>query len=102
MELQHYCRNVQIELSGWQAKVKDVVRKLDQADTGDKANIVSPVDDLHIILEELDHRVSELETECLTEWHPEPVHRSQRLRQRQERYRFSPLLYLKYLAWSPA
>ncbi|MEJ2234054.1 MAG: hypothetical protein P8X67_09010 [Syntrophobacterales bacterium] len=30
MELQDYCRNVQIELAGWQAKVKEVVRRLDE------------------------------------------------------------------------
>ena len=70
MDLQDYCRNVQIELSVWQAKVKEVVRRLDQADTGDKSNVVSQVYDLHIILEELDQRVTQLETECPTEWHP--------------------------------
>ena len=53
MDLQDYCRNVQIELSGWQAKVKEVVRRLDQADTGDKSNVVSQVYDLHIILSRL-------------------------------------------------
>jgi hypothetical protein len=70
MELQDYCRNVQIELTGWQAKVKEVVRRLDQADTGSKSSIFSQVNDLHIILEELDHRVSQLEEECPTEWDP--------------------------------
>ena len=70
MDLQDYCRNVQIELSGWQAKVKEVVRRLDQVDAGDKSNVVSQVNDLHIILEELDQRVTLLETECPTEWYP--------------------------------
>jgi hypothetical protein len=70
MELQDYCRNVEIELTGWQAKVKEVVRRLDRADTGDKGNIVSQVNDLHIMMEELGHRISQLEKECPTEWHP--------------------------------
>jgi hypothetical protein len=70
MELQDYCRNVQIELAGWQAKVKEVVRRLDQADTGNKSSIFSQLNDLHIILQELDYRVSQLEKECPTEWHP--------------------------------
>ena len=70
MELQDYCRNVQIELTGWQAKVKEVVRRLDQVDNGNKSGVFSQVNDLHIILEELDQRVSQLEKECPTEWHP--------------------------------
>ena len=70
MELQDYCRNVQTELTGWKAKVYDVMRRLDRVDTGDKGNIVSQVNDLHIIVEELDARISQLERECPTEWHP--------------------------------
>jgi hypothetical protein len=70
MELQDYCRNVQTELTGWKAKVYDVMRRLDRADTGDKGKVVSQVNDLHIIVEELDDRISQLERECPTEWHP--------------------------------
>jgi rubrerythrin len=68
MEIEDYCRNVQEELTGWKAKVYDVMRRLDRADTGDKGNIVSQVNDLHIIVEELDQRISDLEKECPTEW----------------------------------
>ena len=71
MELQDYCRNVQEELSGWKAKIYDVMHRLDEADTGDKGNIVSQVNDLHIIVEELGDRISKLERECPVEWHPQ-------------------------------
>lgn len=70
MELQDYCRNVQIELTGWKAKVYDVMRKLDKLDTGDKGNIVSQVNDLHIIVEEISDRIAQLEKECPSEWSP--------------------------------
>jgi len=70
MELQAYCRNVQIELTGWKAKVYDVMRRLDRVDSGDKGNVVSQVNDLHIFVEELGDRISQLERECPTEWHP--------------------------------
>ena len=70
MELQDYCRNVHIELSGWKAKVYDVVRKLDKVSTGEKAKVVDQVNDLHIIVEELEDRLSSLEKECPTEWSP--------------------------------
>jgi hypothetical protein len=70
MELQDYCQNVQIELTGWKAKVYEVMRRLDRVDTGDKGKVVSQVNDLHIIVEELDNRITQLERECPTEWQP--------------------------------
>ncbi|MBP1727232.1 MAG: hypothetical protein H6Q51_2530 [Deltaproteobacteria bacterium] len=81
MELQDYCRNVHIELSGWKAKMYDIVRRLDKLPTGDKAKVVDQVNDLHIIVEELEDRLYiiveeledrlfSLEKECPTEWSP--------------------------------
>lgn len=71
MELQDYCLYVQEELSGWKNKVDDVRQRLDKLDTADKATIVSQVNDLHIIVEELGERISKLERECPVEWHPQ-------------------------------
>ena len=70
MELQEYCQNVQEELTGWKAKVYDVMHRLDKVDTGDKGKIVSQVNDLHIIVQELSDRIAQLERECPTEWQP--------------------------------
>jgi hypothetical protein len=61
---------VQKELSRWKAKVSDVMQRLDRAETVNKGSILSQVNDLHIIVEELDDRISQLERECPTEWHP--------------------------------
>ena len=70
MEVQDYCRNLHIELTGWKAKVYDIMRKFDRLDTGNKGKVVSEVNDLHIIVEELSDRISQLERECPTEWQP--------------------------------
>jgi DNA-directed RNA polymerase subunit F len=70
MEVQDYCRNLHIELTGWKAKVYDIMRKFDRLDTGNKGKVVSEVNDLHIFVEELDNRISELERECPSEWSP--------------------------------
>lgn len=70
MELQDYCRNVHIELSSWKAKIYEIVRKVDKLSSGDKAKIGNEVNDLHIIVEELSDRLSQLERECPTEWSP--------------------------------
>ena len=70
MELQDYCQNIQEVLTGWKAKVYDVMHRLDKVDTGDKGKIVSQVNDLHIIVQELSDRIAQLERECPTEWQP--------------------------------
>ena len=70
MELQEYCHNVEEELIGWKAKVYDVMHRLDKVDTGDKGKVVSQVNDLHIIVQELSDRIAQLERECPTEWQP--------------------------------
>jgi predicted nuclease with TOPRIM domain len=71
MDVQDYCNNVTIELTGWKAKVYDVVRKLDKMSTGDKEKVVPEANELHIILEELSDRIEKLKKECPTSWSPE-------------------------------
>jgi hypothetical protein len=71
MELNAYCDGVASELMTWRAKVDDVVRKLDKVSTGDKSNVFPQVNELHMIIEDLDDRISKLKTSCPTEWEPE-------------------------------
>lgn len=71
MDLKTYCSTVSIELTGWKAKLYDVVRKLDKVPTGDKEKVVPLVNHLHIVMEELGDRIDRLEHECPTEWQPE-------------------------------
>ncbi len=71
MDAKDYCGNLTIELTAWKAKVYDVVRKLDKIATGDKEKVVSEVNELHIILEELGDRIEKLKKECPTSWAPD-------------------------------
>ncbi|MGO9567353.1 MAG: hypothetical protein ACLP5H_07435 [Desulfomonilaceae bacterium] len=71
MELDTYCENLAVELSGWRVKVNDVVRKLDEAASGDKEKVVPEINDLHMIMEELDERINKLRAECPTAWEPQ-------------------------------
>ena len=41
MDVKSYCDSLVIELTGWKAKVYDVVRKLDKMSSGDKAKSCS-------------------------------------------------------------
>ena len=70
MEIQDYCRSLHIELTGWKAKVYDLMQRLDRVYTGDKGKVASRVNGLHIIVEELSNRILQLETECPTDWQP--------------------------------
>ena len=70
MELKDYCQNVEIELVGWKAKLYYVVRKIDKLGTAERGKILPNVEDLHILLEDMESRILQLEKECPTEWNP--------------------------------
>ena len=73
MDVKSYCDSLVIELTGWKAKVYDVVRKLDKMSSGDKQKVVPQVVELHMIIEELDDRIDRLKRECPTEWQPAKI-----------------------------
>jgi hypothetical protein len=69
----NYCDNLVTELGGWKAKVNDVVGRLDKVSSGDKAKVIDQVRDLHMFIEELDHRIDGLRVECPTDWEPSQI-----------------------------
>ena len=71
MEIKDYCRNVEMELNLWKSKLYDVIRKFDQAETGDKEKMYEDINGLHILMGELEERVENLRTSCPTDWKPE-------------------------------
>ena len=73
MDVKSYCDSLAIELTGWKAKVYDIVRKLDKMESGDKEKVVPEVNELHMIIEELDDRVDRLRKECPVQWEPERI-----------------------------
>ncbi len=70
MDINSYCGNLSCELKGWQQKVHDVVSRIDAASCGEKAYLTPQVNDLHMILEEFDARISQLSTDCAGFWTP--------------------------------
>jgi len=71
MEVQSYCDSLSIELTGWKAKIYDVVRELDKVSTGDKQKVAPMVNELHMVIEEITDRIDKLKKECPTQWEPE-------------------------------
>ena len=70
MEVMDYCRNMEIELTAWKAKMFDVMHRIDKMPTGSKEKIFPEVGELKMIITDLDDRISQLRTECPTEWSP--------------------------------
>jgi len=72
-EGQNYCDNLVTELGGWQAKLYDVVGRIDKVSSGDKAKIIDQVRDLHMFIGEIENRMDGLRRECPTEWEPDHI-----------------------------
>jgi predicted nuclease with TOPRIM domain len=71
MEVKDYCGNVVTELTGWKARMYDVVRQLDKKSTGEKEKFAPQINEIHMIIEELCERIEKLQKECPTEWKPD-------------------------------
>lgn len=70
MDVMDYCRDMEIELTAWKAKLFDAMNKIDKLPTGSKEKVFPQIEGLKIIVSELDDRVTKLKTECPSEWSP--------------------------------
>jgi len=71
MELQDFCMTAHIELAGWKAKIYDVMRRMDKLPPGEKAKTQELVNDLHVVVDEIADRLTQLQRECPAEWSAE-------------------------------
>ena len=70
MEVTDYCKNMEMEMTNWKAKLNDVTRKVDNLGSAEKEKILANVEDLHMLLQEMADRVENLRTECPSDWSP--------------------------------
>lgn len=68
MEVKNYCKNLEMELTGWKARLYDVVKTIDRKPTGDKQKLLEDIEGFHILMTELDDRIDQLRSECPTDW----------------------------------
>jgi hypothetical protein len=68
MDAKSYCNSVGIELTGWKAKLYDVIRKTDSLSTEDQKKVSSTVAELHELVDDLNERIELLSRECPEEW----------------------------------
>jgi hypothetical protein len=70
MDVKDYCKSMETEMTAWKAKLYDVMRKVDKLGTAEREKVLPNIEDLHMLLEEMEDRVSKLKTECPVEWSP--------------------------------
>jgi len=71
MDVKDYCRSIEIELYGWKARMYDMIRKVDKLRGAGKEKLQSQIEDLHKNIEDMEHIVSQLQTECPVEFSPQ-------------------------------
>ena len=73
MDVNSYCENLSEELTGWKTKISDISQRIDDMPSGAKGKVLSQVNDLHALIEELGDRIERLKRECPTEWSPDKI-----------------------------
>ena len=73
MDVESYCENVSLELTGWKGKIYDIMRKLGKISSGDKGKILGNINDLHVLVEEIEDRIERLRNQCPSDWSPDKI-----------------------------
>lgn len=70
MDVNAYCDTLERQLSGWKAKLYDVIRIVDQLSNENKEAVYPSIQGLHTIVDEIDAEVEQLRTACPADWSP--------------------------------
>jgi predicted nuclease with TOPRIM domain len=70
MDVQDFCKGMEVEMTAWKAKLYDVMRKVDKLGSAEKEKVLPNIEDLHMFLEEMSDRVETLKIECPSDWSP--------------------------------
>ena len=66
--MKDYCESVGSELTGWKAKLDDVIRRTENLTGNDKQYVEPMVAELKDMVDDLDERIVTLASECPSEW----------------------------------
>lgn len=68
MDVKDFCKGMSMELMVWKAKMYDAMRKMDKLGTAERQKMLANIEDIHIIIAELEEKVSLLDKECPSDW----------------------------------
>ena len=71
MELQDFCMTAHTDLTGWKAKIYDIMRRTDKLPPGEKAKTQELVNDLRVVVDGISDRLIQLQRECPADWSDE-------------------------------
>lgn len=70
MDVSDYCDTLEKQLSGWKARLYDVIRIVDKLADENKDTVYPTIQGLHSIVDEIDSEVDQLRTACPADWSP--------------------------------
>jgi hypothetical protein len=65
-----YCDTLEKHLTGWKAKIYDVIRIVDRLPEKDRESVFTSIRGLHSIVNQIDDEVEQLRTACPADWSP--------------------------------
>ena len=70
MDAYAYCDTLEKHLTGWKAKLYEVIRIVDGLPETEKETVYSSIRGLHAIVDQIDAEVEQLRTACPADWSP--------------------------------
>ena len=70
MDVISYCNNLENQLTGWKAKIYDVIRVVDQLPANEMEAVFPSFRGLHAIVDEIDSELEQLKSACPADWSP--------------------------------
>ena len=70
MEVSAYCDKLETQLTGWKAKIYDVIRIVDQLPANEMEAAFSSIRGLHGMVAEIDSELEQLKIACPADWAP--------------------------------
>jgi SHS2 domain-containing protein len=71
MDVKDYCSSLEIELTGWKAKLYDAIVKTEKLSGKHREKILANIGDMKTLISDLEDRIYQLKTECPAKWSPE-------------------------------
>jgi hypothetical protein len=70
MEVSAYCSALETQLTGWKARIYDVLRVVDRLPNAQKETAFASIRNLHAIVDEINAELENLRTACPADWSP--------------------------------
>jgi len=70
MDVTSYCNTLENQLTGWKAKIYDVIRTVNQLPDHEMEAVSPSIRSLHAIVEEIDNEMEQLRSACPADWSP--------------------------------